>query len=162
MPKKKKLNSMRILEQHDIPYEALTYDTTTRDAEAVADQLEIPYHLVFKTLIVQPVRGSRVYVAILPSNRSLDLKKIAVAVGEKKVQMAAHKDAEALTGLQVGGISALALTHKNWTVYLDQSAAAYEHICMSAGERGTQLRIPTAGFIQLVNAKLADITADEN
>jgi Cys-tRNA(Pro)/Cys-tRNA(Cys) deacylase len=75
--------------------------------------------------------------------------------------MAAHKDAERLTGLKVGGISALALTQKNWPVYLDQPAMEHEHILVSAGQRGIQLRVPTAALIRVVKAKVADISTDK-
>ena len=160
----KKINSMRILEQHDIPYEALTYPTEIKDAEEVAEAIGVPYHLVFKTLVVESAKSNsaKPFLAVIPSDRQLDLKKIATVAGEKKVQMAAHKDAEKQTGLQVGGISALALMHKNWNVYLDHSAADLEHIVMSSGQRGTQVRVPTNAFIRLVGARLADISIGED
>lgn len=154
----KKLNSMRLLEQNDIPYEAIEYSTHTRDAAEIAEMLGVPTHMVFKTLIIQPTKGDKPLVAMIAADRNLDLKKMAAAAGEKKVRMAAHKDAEDWTGLQVGGISPLALMHKNWTVYIDQSAADLEHILLSAGQRGTQLRVPTAALIRLVGAQLADIS----
>jgi len=159
----KKLNSMRILEQHDIPYEAIEYSADIKDAEEVAEAIGVPYHMVFKTLVVESAKSNsaKPFLAIIPSEKRLDLKKMASAAGEKKVQMAAHKDAEKQTGLQVGGISALALTHKNWQVYLDSSASDLEHIVMSAGQRGTQLRVPTGAFLSLVGARLADISSDE-
>jgi Cys-tRNA(Pro)/Cys-tRNA(Cys) deacylase len=158
-----KLNSMRLLEQHNIPYEALQYPDTIKDAEEVADALGIPYFMVFKTLVVQPddagKPGSKPLLAIIPSERQLDLKKLALAAGVKKVRMAAHKDAESLTGLKVGGISALALRDKNWQVYLDQSATELEHLVMSAGQRGTQIRVPTTPLISLLRVRLADISS---
>jgi Cys-tRNA(Pro)/Cys-tRNA(Cys) deacylase len=86
------------------------------------------------------------------------LKKLAAVMGVKKVGMAAHKDAEAMTGLKVGGISALAVVQKNWPVYLDQPASQLEHIVMSAGQRGVQLRVPTAAFMRLVRARIGDIS----
>ncbi|HRF98356.1 MAG TPA: hypothetical protein PLZ51_24275, partial [Aggregatilineales bacterium] len=48
-----KLNSMRILEQHKIPYEVLTYPDTIHDAQEVAEVLGVPYFTVYKTLVVQ-------------------------------------------------------------------------------------------------------------
>lgn len=161
MSQAKKLNSMRLLEQHKIPYEALYYDDGEfHSAEEVADMLGVPYHLIFKTLVIQSAKSpsSKPYLAVIPSNHTLSLKKFAAAANEKKVQMAAHKDAEMLTGLQVGGISTLALTHKNWGVYLSNTATDHEHLMMSGGQRGVQLRVPTSAFIRLVNAKIADIS----
>ena len=155
-----KLNSMRLLEKHNVLYEVTEFPDTERDAEVIADILGVPAYLVYKTLVVEPVGGGKPFLALLAAERQLDLKKMAVAAGFKKVSMAAHTDAEKLTGLKVGGISALALTHKNWVVYLDKPAAEHEHILVSAGQRGLDLRVPTAALIRVLNAKLADISAD--
>lgn len=157
-----KLNSMRLLEKHNIPYEVTEFPDTERDAEVIAEILGVPAYLVYKTLVVEPVGGGKPFLALVAAHRQLDLKKMAVVSGFKKVSMAAHAEAEKLTGLKVGGISALALTHKNWTVYLDQSAASLEHFLVSAGQRGMDLRVPAMALIRVLNAKLADISADEN
>lgn len=156
-----KLNAMRLLEQHNIPYEAITYADvdTFHSAEEVAEMLGVPPHIVYKTLVVEPVGGGKPALALVASDRALNLKKLATAMGVKKVSMAAHKDAERLTGLKVGGISPLALVHKNWAVYLDQPAIALEHILISAGQRGTQVRVPTAALVTLLRARVAEISA---
>ncbi len=156
---------MRILDQHKIPYEVLEYPDTIKDAQEVADALGLPYFMVYKTLVVQPddgKTGSKPLLAILACERRLDLKKLAVAAGHKKLRMAAHKDAEALTGLKVGGISSLMLRDKNWQVYLDQPATELEHVVMSAGQRGIQLRVPTTPLISLLRARLAEISTLED
>lgn len=153
-----KLNSMRLLEQHNIPYEVVEFDDSMRDAEEIAEVLGIPPFLVFKTLVVEPDGGGKPILCIIPANTHLDLKKVAALAGEKKVRMAAHRDAEALTGLKVGGISALALTQKNWKVYLDHSASQHQHILVSAGQRGVDVRVPTLALINLLRARVGDLT----
>jgi Cys-tRNA(Pro)/Cys-tRNA(Cys) deacylase len=155
-----KLNSMRLLEKHNISYEVTPFPDTMRDAEEIAELLGVPPYLVYKTLVVQPAEGGKPLLALIAAHRTLDLKALATASGHKKVSMAAHKDAESLTGLKVGGISALALTHKNWPVYLDQPATEYEQILVSAGQRGLDLRVPTRALIQVLNAKVADISTE--
>jgi Cys-tRNA(Pro)/Cys-tRNA(Cys) deacylase len=156
-----KLNSMRLLEKHKVPYEVVEYPNNLRDAEQIAEVLGVPPHLVYKTLVVEPVGGGKPSLAMIASQRVLDLKKMAAVMGVKKVTMASHKDAERLTGLKVGGISALALTHKNWAVYLDQPAIEQEHILMSAGQRGLDLQVPTAALLRVIQAKVVEIGADE-
>jgi Cys-tRNA(Pro)/Cys-tRNA(Cys) deacylase len=153
---------MRILDQNKIPYEALEYPDTIKDAEEVAEVLGIPYFMLYKTLVVQPDGAGKPMLAILACDRKLDLKKMAIAAGLKKVRMAAHKDAESLTGLKVGGISALMLRDKNWQVYLDQPATELEHIVMSAGQRGTQIRVPVPPLVSLLRVRLADISGDKD
>jgi Cys-tRNA(Pro)/Cys-tRNA(Cys) deacylase len=156
-----KLNTMRILEQNKIVYEALHYSDDLRDAEEIADVLGLPYYMVYKTLVTQPEGSDKPYLVMIAADRALDLKQLAAVSGQKKIRMASHKDAEALTGLKVGGISALALTQKNWTVFLDQPATEHEHILISAGQRGTQLRVPTMALVRLVRARLANVSMDK-
>src|SRR5690606_35901694 len=142
----------------------ITYGTPDafHDATEVAEMLGVPVDVVYKTLVVESAGSSKPCLALIAADRSLDLKRLAAVMGAKKVAMAAHKDAERLTGLKVGGISALALTHKNWPVYLDQLALEHEHILVSAGQRGMQLRVPTAALVQLVRAKIADISTQQS
>lgn len=159
MPKEKKLNSMRILEQHNIPYEALHYDASTRDAAEVAELVGVPEFMVYKTLIVQSVATDKPLVVLLAADRQLDLKRMAAAAGEKKVRMAAHADAETLTGLQVGGISPILLLDKNWPIFIDQAATQLQNICISAGQKGTQLRVPVSPLLNLLRARIADVSS---
>ena len=154
-----KLNSMRLLDANRIVYEVKTYDPTIHDASEVAVAIRVPANEVYKTLVVERTNAKPILVMI-PANRQLDLKKLAAGIGEKKLSMAAHADAETQTGLKVGGIGALALTHKHWDVYLDQTAAIHEQICVSAGQRGTNLRIPVRGLIQVLAVKMVDASTD--
>ena len=160
MAKKKKLNSMRLLEANDIPYEVMTYDTSIKDAELVAEAVGSPPFMVYKTLIVYSVATNDPMIAIVASDQQLDLKKIATVSGEKKVKMMKHADAEKKTGLQVGGISALMLMDKNWDVYIDASATQLQNIVISACQRGLQLRIPVNPLLNLLKAKIADVHMD--
>ncbi len=153
-----KLNSMRLLETHNIPYEVAEYPDSLRDAEQVAEALGAPPFMVYKTLVVEPIGGGKPLLALIAADRTLDLKALAAASGHKKVVMAAHADAERLTGLKVGGISALALTHKNWPVFLDKPATELQHILVSAGQRGLNLRVPTLGLVRVLGARIADIS----
>lgn len=154
-----KLNAMRVLEQHKIPYELVEFADELRDAEEIAEVLGVPPHLVYKTLVVIPDRpGAKPLLVMIASDRSLDLKAMARAAGEKKVRMASHKDAEALTGLQVGGISALALMSKGWQVYLDQPASELEHILISGGKRGVDLRVPVQRLLPLLKLRVAEVS----
>lgn len=55
--------------------------------------------------------------------------------------MATQREAESLTGLQVGGISALALLHRGFEICLDAPARALDQIHVSAGQRGVDLQL---------------------
>ncbi len=161
MSKVKKLNSMRVLEAKNIPYEVLEYDSSTRDAEEVAELVGVPEFMVYKTLVVQSVATEKPMLVMIACDRQLDLKAMAAAANEKKVKMAKHADAEKMTGLQVGGISALMLLDKNWPIYIDQAATGLQNIVLSAGQRGLQLRVPVSPLLNLIRARIADISTEK-
>ncbi len=147
---------MRHLEGQNIDYEWTEYPPTLKDATKVAAALKVSDQRVFKTLVVVRRTGKPI-LAMLPADRKLDLKKLAKAAGEKKVSMATHSEAESLTRLRVGGISAIALVNKGFEVYLDCSATVQEKIFISAGEPGIQLQLRPADLVKVTNARLADV-----
>ena len=151
---------MRLLEASRIPYEVFHYDSRIRDAQQVAESVGLPEWTVFKTLVVKVPSSKKPILVMLPSNTALNLKALAKSLGEKKVALASQADAEKMTGLQVGGISAVALMQKNWDVYLDQRSSELEHIVISAGQRGLQLRVAARALTRLLGCKMIDV-ADE-
>jgi Cys-tRNA(Pro)/Cys-tRNA(Cys) deacylase len=148
---------MLVLEGKKIPYETVTYPNSERDAEKIAALLDVPADQLFKTLVVTRPPAKPLLV-MLPANGQLDLKKLAAFVGEKKLKMAAHQEAEQLTGLQVGGISPLALLNKRFMMLIDESVGRYDQIYISAGQRGINLKLPTAALIKLTNARQSQFT----
>jgi len=90
----------------------------------------------------------------------IDLGWLAASVGEKKLSMATQRDAERLTGLQVGGISALALLNKGFEVCIDRAAQNLETVAVSAGKRGINLRLEVSALVQVTQARWVDALAD--
>lgn len=154
----KKLNSLRFLDGMGITYEEYRFPETVLSASGVAEHLGIPAAQVYKTLVVLPVHG-RPLLVMVPGNSELHLKQLAYALRQKKLRMATQKEAEALTGLKVGGISALALRHKNFQVYLDRTAERLDHILVSAGQRGVDVRLNVTDFVHATGAVFVEATA---
>lgn len=156
--KPKKLNSMRALESQGVSYEVVNFSPEIHNAVEVAAAVGVAVETVYKTLVVTRQEGKPLLVMI-PAAATLDLKALAQAIGEKKVNMAAHAEAERLTGLQVGGIGALALLHKGWDAILDASALDQAAILVSAGQRGINLKVPVEPLIKVLDARTAHVTA---
>lgn len=154
--------AMKVLEGQKVPYEVVPYPSDMRDAEEIAAVLRVPPEQVFKTLVVLPPGTSgkltKPLLTIVPANRQLSLKKLAQLLGVKKVKMASHQEAETITGLQVGGISALALLNKGFAIFLDESASAFAEIYVSAGQKGLDVRLKVKDLIKVTGAKVAAVT----
>ena len=154
-----KLNGMRLLQQRRVPFTLLEYDAGQfHDAAAVAELLNVPAEVVYKTLVLEAAAGGRPLLALIAAERELDLKRLALLAGQRKLRLVARDRAEQLTGMQIGGISALALVHRNWPVWLDEAAREQRELHVSAGVRGQQIRLSTEALIKLTRARLAPIS----
>lgn len=148
------LNSIRLLKQQKIPFEIHQFSDAIHNAEEVAAVVGKSPAEVYKTLVALRERPkTKPMLIMIPANRQLDLKQVAKAINEKKVQMATHQEAEALTHLKVGGISALALLNKGFEIYLDETAREQGRILVSAGQRGVNLELAVADLLAVTHAK---------
>lgn len=151
---------MRLLESRHIDYQVHEFSNEIRSAEDAAEVMGAPPDHVFKTLVVLRERG-RPLLVLVPGNKALDLRLLARATGEKKLHMATHKEAEALTGLEVGGISALALLNKGFEVYADETIRSLTEVYVSAGTRGVNLSLRPQDLLQLTRARVAPVAVDQ-
>jgi len=157
-------NVTRFLDKKRVKYQAYTYDydAGVRSAVEVAEAIDLPPEQVFKTLVALTNDAKRKpLLVVIPGPDTLDLKLLAKVVGAKKVRMAAHEQAEELTGLQTGGISPLALINRGFDVYLDEQALAFDSIAVSAGERGVNILVPVADLVKLVRARTGVVSQSE-
>jgi Cys-tRNA(Pro)/Cys-tRNA(Cys) deacylase len=147
----------RMLDQLKIDYELRAYEVieSELDAVSVARKINMPPEATFKTLVA---RGDKtgVILACVPGDAELDLKKLAAATGDKKVEMVAVKEIESLTGYIRGGVSPLG-SKKKYPLYIDRSALDHERVSVSAGRRGLQMILAPEDLRRAANATIADL-----
>ena len=151
-----KTNAMRALDQRKIPYEVHEYSPEIHSAVEAALAMGRPVERVYKTLVVMRDAErpkAKPLLVMVPGDRELDLRELARSTGDKKLRMAAQKEAESLTGLLVGGIGALALLNRGFEVWIDPAARAHERICVNAGQRGINLELRVADLVQVTGAR---------
>ncbi len=164
-----KTNAMRLLEANKIEYEAFVYDDAGEfhSAEDAAQLIGAPVESVYKTLVVlhddAAKGGPRIkpMLVMVASHREIDLRALAKSIGAKKLRMATKKEAEQLTGAQIGGISALAQLNKGFEMLLDARAQNLEWIHVSGGVRGLDLKLRVQDLLRVTNAKFARATFDD-
>ena len=152
-----KTNAMRILDQQNVDYEMLSYDSSDGriDGISVAEKIGRDPEGVYKTLVAQG-NSRRLYVFIIPVKEELDLKKAARVTGEKKIEMIAVKDILVLTGYQRGGCSPVGMK-KSYPTYVDESVVLLEKIVCSGGRIGAQMELAVDGLVKVTCAVIDDL-----
>lgn len=122
----------------------------------VADLLNMDRDQVFKTLVTQG-KSDNHYVFMIPVAEELDLKKAALSVGEKAVQMIKSKELLPLTGYVHGGCSPIGMK-KLFVTRIDETAQLFETIMFSGGRIGCQIEMAPDDLSAVVPFEYADLT----
>jgi Cys-tRNA(Pro)/Cys-tRNA(Cys) deacylase len=124
--------------------------------EEAAEKLGLDTNLVFKTLVVSNEK-KELFVAVVPVACQLNFKLLAKVTGSKKISMADKNIAARTTGYVLGGVSPLGQKKKLATV-IDESAADFETIFVSAGRRGLEIELAPDDLGKLTRGRFASIT----
>ncbi|SFS10587.1 Cys-tRNA(Pro)/Cys-tRNA(Cys) deacylase [Granulicella pectinivorans] len=153
-----KTNAARILDGLKIAYELRPYEVDLEDLSApnVARKIGMPVEQVFKTLLTVAPTGEH-FFAVIPGDDELDLKKLALAAGVKKVELASLKDVEPLTGYIRGGVTVMG-AKKAFPAYADETIELHDAISVSAGLRGLQIILAPVDYLRAAEAEVADLT----
>ena len=161
-----KTNAARLLDQMGIRYELREYEVDPDDlaAETVAAKIGLPAEQVFKTLVARSegktIEGKSnrngVVMAVIPGDQELNLKALAGAAGERKIQLVPVKELQGLTGYIRGGVTALA-AKRDFPVFVDETIELFDIVSISAGVRGLQILIAPEDYLRATNGKLAAV-----
>jgi len=152
-----KTNAIRILESHKIKYQTVSYEVDEDDlsGENVALKVGVDPETVFKTLVCIGDKTGHV-VFCIPVTQELNLKKAASASGNKKVEMIKLKRPASFNRIHTRRLFPC-WNEKKFPTYIDETAQLFENIFVSAGVRGTQMKLNPDDLLQIVEAVYADL-----
>src|SRR5258705_5917364 len=150
-------NVTRYLDSHKVSYTVFEAHVEKLGARDVAEFLNAPLEIVFKSIVVRRDKPKKPILAVVPGTSTVDLKSLAAFLGDKKIYLPTEREAEQITGLQAGGISPLALINKGFQVVIDSTAQNYSEIHVSGGQRGLNIKLPVDDLIKLTKARVASI-----
>jgi Cys-tRNA(Pro)/Cys-tRNA(Cys) deacylase len=150
-----KTNAVRLLDQLGINYELREYEVDPDDlsAETVAAKVGLPAEQVFKTLVARGDRNG-ICMAVIPGDTEVNLKSLANASGDRKIQLVAMKELLGLTGYIRGGVTAFA-GKKDYPVFVDETIELFDVISVSAGTRGIQILLSPEDYLRVSKGTIA-------
>lgn len=151
-------NAMRILKAAKIEFKEVEYEADevgSAFGEKIAELTGISPDISLKTLVA---RGDKtgIMVACIPVKCEIDLKKLAKASGNKKVEMIHVKELLDLTGYIRGGVSPIGMK-KQYPTYVEETVESYEKIAVSGGRCGITLLMSPDSLKKVTNCKFADL-----
>ncbi|MCS4243948.1 Cys-tRNA(Pro)/Cys-tRNA(Cys) deacylase [Rhizobium sp. BIGb0125] len=156
----KTTRATQALSQNKITFSTVNYDYdpgADRIGLQAAEAIGEPPHRVLKTLMAE-LDGKPVCV-VVPSDKEVSMKKLALAFGGKSAQMMKPAEAERITGYHVGGISPFGQKKKVPTA-VEQQAMTEAYVYINGGQRGLQVRLSPQDAVTTLNAIVAPIVAE--
>lgn len=150
-------NTTRLLDSRKISYTVFELPAEKLGARKTARLLGVDPDLVYKTIVITRPKGKPI-LAVIPGPNRVDLKLLANAINEKKVNLPSEREAEELTGLLAGGISPLALLNKGFQVIIDSAANNKPEVHVSGGQRGLNIRLSVKSLLDLTHARFAEVS----
>lgn len=153
----KKTNAARIMDKSKIKYKLIEYkfDEDNLSAAHIANELNQNLSQVFKTLVLRGDKNGFL-VAVIPGDKEINLKKLAKASANKKVEMIHVKELLGISGYIRGGCSPIGMK-KKFPTFINFSCHNFNYIMISAGIRGMQFEIITDDLIGILDAQVVDI-----
>ncbi|WP_256072932.1 YbaK/EbsC family protein, partial [Staphylococcus aureus] len=106
MEKNKKTNAIRMHDSAKIKYEVHSLEVPAEhlSGQEVAELIQANVKTVFNTLVLENTKHEH-FVFVIPVSETLDMKKAAALVGEKKLQLMPLDNLKNVTGSIRGGCS---------------------------------------------------------
>lgn len=155
-----KTNALRILEKSGIEYKTY-YKNLDKAVDGVsfAKLFNLSVDNTYKTLVTRGKSGNY-YVFMIPVFNTLDLKKAALNISEKNVEMIPSKDLLLTVGYVHGGCSPIGMK-KSFTTVIQEGYEGNKRIVFSGGKIGLLVEIEAKDLKRVIKVKEGDIIKDE-
>ena len=148
------------LDDQEIPYRVKYHSKPVFTSEEAAIERGVRLSQIVKTMLLAD--GNDILVAVLPSHKRLDVKKLKKLSGHKNLQFMDKESIERRTGLIVGAVAPIGSGVEGIPLFVDPSVFDEEFLDISSGDpnAGLELHRDDLRFL-LSGATLIDITKEE-
>lgn len=153
-----KLPAHRYLDEHGIPYRALSFSLgTEKGATNVAHALGYQERQMIKTLIFETSQGERVLVMVGGDQSAISghLKK---AIGSRDIKLASPEVVQATTGYVIGSIPPFHWQPEGFRTFLEASLMGEKLLGVGTGQWGEEIMITPEYLVKASRAIVVNLT----
>ena len=150
------------LQSLGIEHEVMDCDPELADTALFCEHYNIPPEVSANVIIAAGKSDPRQYAAcVLLATTRLDVNKcVRKKMGVKKCSFASAEETQALTGMEIGGVTALGLP-ESLPLMVDSKVMLCDYIILGGGSRSIKIKISPAVFELTPNTEIVEGLAPE-
>ena len=140
-----------------VAYEILSCDPGLADTARFCEHYGYPPDRSVNTILIKAKTGGGRFVAcVVLATTRLDVNRsVRKRLGARRVSFASAEETRALTGMEIGGVTPLALP-AGLEVWVDARARACEWVILGGGGRSTKIKAAAAIFDHIPGASVVE------
>ena len=151
----------RVIEAADktgVPYQIIEIDPEFSDTTAFCERYGFPPGQTCNTIVVTSKKGPKKYATcVVLANTRLDVnRRVRNLLGVSKASFASSDEMAALTGMEVGGVTAFSLP-ADVPLYVDERIMNLEWVILGGGGRRIKIKISPEVFRRLGAEVISDL-----
>lgn len=131
-----------LLERSDYPFEVWPCDPDLADTATFCAHYGVPAEKSANTILVKSKSGERKFAAcVLLATHRLDVNRVVrKKLGARRVSFASAEETRELTGMEIGGVTPLALP-ADMPIWIDREVMERDYIILGGGNRSSKLKV---------------------
>lgn len=145
------------LDASGVPYELLECDPALADTAAFSEHYGYPIEVSANTIVVASKKEPKQFVAcVVLAHRRLDVNnRVKRLMGVNKASFATAEETMSLTGMQIGGVTALALPD-GLPLWVDREVMDQEWVILGGGSRSMKVKVAPAVLERMPGAEVVE------
>lgn len=145
------------LDSFGVSYEVVEIDPDFADTAAFCEKYGFPPKQSANTIVVASKKEPKQYTAsVVRATARLNVNHcVKQLMGNVRVSFANADETAKLTGMMIGGVTALALPPE-LPVYVDPGLMSCEYIILGGGSRSTKIKISPEVLTKIPNSQVID------
>ena len=145
------------LDASGVGYEILPCDPDLADTAVFCERYGYPPERSANTILVKAKTGGERFVAcVVLAHTRLDVNRtVRKRLGARRVSFASADETRAATGMEIGGVTPIALPD-GLEIWIDARIMACEWVILGGGDRSSKIRVSPALFERMPGASVIE------